>query len=340
MKLTGDGSFSFTADTLGDDIVVKNVNCTWFGGDDDPQDNGQTASGVVTKGHPDLLGCSLPMDGFNHKSTNGSPIPRLPWKTHVEVTNRANGKTITVPLIDLGPSKFAQSKAAIDLSQAAFLALGAKKSQGVFKADYRIIGGAKHVPGAFISSVSLGTSLISEPETINNTFAAFVASLGLRHFSAVELLVNTNKVRNGVSNTAPPRELWQNIVPTIIVLDELRNRLGVPIHTLSTFRAKDYNDQIDGAAKRSQHLDFRAIDFTTPSLDMDDLAAAARKLRGTSFTAPVAALKLVAKLAPLTAAALKINSKGGKTTFEWHGGVAAYNTFVHIDCRGDDADWG
>jgi hypothetical protein len=70
--LRGDGSFKFTADIVGDDIAVSNVVSTWFGGPDDPSDSGRTASGISTRDNPGLLGCALPMDGFNNAATNGS----------------------------------------------------------------------------------------------------------------------------------------------------------------------------------------------------------------------------------------------------------------------------
>lgn len=154
--LQGDGSFKFVAAVEGTDLVVENVVCTFFGGDDDPQDNGETASGVLTKGHPNLLGCSLPMDGFHHPSTNGSPIPKLPWKTPVLVTNLANQKSQSFELIDLGPSKFAASHAALDLTKAAFKALGGSTNKGTIKVNYRIVGGAKFVH--VINNVSLTSS--------------------------------------------------------------------------------------------------------------------------------------------------------------------------------------
>ena len=147
--LRGDGSFSFFAQIDGDDLVVENVKCTHFGGADDPMDDGRTASGLNTKDDPNILGCALPMDKAGTPKTDGSPIPFLKYKeTHVVVKNRANSKTMKVPLIDLGPSKFANSRAAIDLTKAAFTALGAGLSAGVIRVDYRVLGGAKGIPRA------------------------------------------------------------------------------------------------------------------------------------------------------------------------------------------------
>lgn len=146
--LRGDGSFSFTAVVSGNDIVVRDVTSTWFGGTDDPNDNGRTASGLSTRDNPDLIGCALPMDGAGSPRTNGSPIPKLPYlTTMVSVTNKKNNMTLSVKLIDLGPAKPPASHHALDLTKAAFRALGGDPDDGVMRVDYSIIGGARHLPG-------------------------------------------------------------------------------------------------------------------------------------------------------------------------------------------------
>ena len=154
MKITNP-SWSFSVIVLNGDLLVENTTATWFGGDNDPMDNGLTASGVKTKGNPDLLGCSLPMNytgksAATCKAVGGSPIPMLPWGlkpngmpkdggTNVIVTRE--GKSITVPLIDIGPDRWTRD--GIDLTLAAFAALGGHRKQGVIPVSYRIIGGAK-----------------------------------------------------------------------------------------------------------------------------------------------------------------------------------------------------
>lgn len=51
----------FPIEIDGDDVVVRNVTVTCFGGDHDAGDNGETESGILTRGAPDLLGCALPI---------------------------------------------------------------------------------------------------------------------------------------------------------------------------------------------------------------------------------------------------------------------------------------
>ena len=133
---------------------------TWFGGPDDDQDSGETADDQIpTRNHADILGCALPMDGFNHPATDGSPLPRIPWNTFVKVINIKTNKELSVPLIDLGPSLSAPSQAAIDLTEAAFKALGGKPSAGKILVNYVIPGGARFLPGSVLKTVSLARSL-------------------------------------------------------------------------------------------------------------------------------------------------------------------------------------
>lgn len=167
--LRGDGSFPFVARVDGDDIVVENVVCTFFGGTHDPMDNGETASGVSTKPQGSR-GVALPMDKKGFSKTEGSPIPVLPWKTPIEITNLANRKTASAPLLDIGPSKHAASHAAIDLTEAVFVALGGSTHAGRMNVNFRILGGA-----AFVSADALvGSSASSEKDS---GIAGFFAGL-------------------------------------------------------------------------------------------------------------------------------------------------------------------
>ena len=155
--LTGDGSFAFVAYVDGRDIVVENAVCTWFGGTDDPMDNGETASGFSTALNPNFQGCALPMDGHLYPrrfdKCDGSPIPELPWRTVVQVENANDPtKVVQVPLIDIGPSKYARSRAAIDLTNPAFRALGGSERAGRLTVNFRIIDGGKHLQQEVVSA--------------------------------------------------------------------------------------------------------------------------------------------------------------------------------------------
>jgi len=159
--LRGDGTWPWFASIDGNDIVVLDAKTTAFGGSFDKGDDGKTASGCPTIGNPGLLGCGLPMDGYakspiEHAALDGTPIPHMPFGVfagcgdnpagaHVMVTDRATGKRITVPAIDLGPAK--KTGHALDLTVAAarFFKSNATANNFGMKLDYRILNGAKFV---------------------------------------------------------------------------------------------------------------------------------------------------------------------------------------------------
>lgn len=145
--LRGDGSFPWTAEIEGDDIVVRGARATCFGGANDPQDSGDTASGISTKKNPDIKAVSLPMDyrgsnGPTRKALSGSPIPMVPWKTLVRVTR--GEVSADLPVIDLGPAK--RTGNALDLTIAAARLFNPEASATNFemRCEYRILGGAKY----------------------------------------------------------------------------------------------------------------------------------------------------------------------------------------------------
>lgn len=149
--LKGDGTWPFIAEIDGDDIVVRDVKATCFGGDSDPQDNGETASGISTRRNPRLQACALPLSYSRMEALRGSPIPWMPWRTPVDVTH--GDVTITVPLIDLGPGKQATRKGqpahAIDLTVAAarrFMPEASATNFSLHPVTYRIRGGARFAP--------------------------------------------------------------------------------------------------------------------------------------------------------------------------------------------------
>ena len=140
-------------------------------------------------------------------------------------------------------------------------------------------------------------------------FLDFVATLGLRHFIADELLFlgaqNSSGKCQGL-NDYPPETLWSNIAPTVAVLDKLREELGKPIHFLSLYRAPPYNRCIDGSATNSFHMRYQAIDFICDIGRPADWAAKLREYRNRGVFA---------------------------------GGIGVYRTFVHCDTRGVNRDW-
>lgn len=122
-----------------------------------------------------------------------------------------------------------------------------------------------------------------------------------KNFTPREILTLGSN-RTGLNNFPPP-SMWQNIVPTIKVLDKLRKELGEPLKIVSCYRSPLYNQSIGGAPK-SYHVQFRATDVSGP---------APRRI---------------------FAAALALRSAG-----IFKGGLGLYRGFVHIDTRGQNATW-
>lgn len=151
-ELKGDGTWPFKAYIVGFDICLYNVEATCFGGTDDPQDNGETASGASTK-NPITRGVSLPMDARGrqmsarlHKVLDGCPIPWLPWQTQVQIIDLENiGKIQTASLIDVGPGKKRDN--AVDLTVAVAKCFNQRATATNFsrRVNVRILGAARYV---------------------------------------------------------------------------------------------------------------------------------------------------------------------------------------------------
>jgi len=141
-------------------------------------------------------------------------------------------------------------------------------------------------------------------------FRSFVQSLGLRYFSADELLFMGASNASGAScagkNHLPDQAKWQRIGVTARMLDEIRHRLNAKCVVLSAYRSPAYNSCIGGESA-SLHMEFNAIDF--------------RCVNGTA-----AQWHAVAK-------AVRASSP------EYKGGIGKYSSFVHIDTRGTNANW-
>ena len=141
----------------------------------------------------------------------------------------------------------------------------------------------------------------------DDTFTAWFGKQGFRHFGAGEFTSYFAAVRKGVRNSAPPRGLWSNIVPTLRIVDDLRESFGRPCRILSSYRSPDYNRAVGGAAA-SQHMEFRALDISFDGVN---------------------AKRVHDRLAEWR--------KAGRFT----GGLGLYPSsgFVHIDTRSGNATW-
>ena len=344
--------FPFSVEIVGGDLLINDARATWFGGPHDSEDSGATASGLVnTRQHPDFLGCALPMDESHSQATAGSPIPRLRWGTLVEVVCRDTGLQVAVPLIDLGPSR--GTGKALDLTEPAFEALGVPRGRGVTTVDIRVrnLAAALHPQSGFdLGGVSTrkpvdaaGEKILPVPTSSDaNDLGALIDALKLPNFTGREILESITRSRGGVENAFPPASLYANLVPTLCLLQTLRDELGCPLHPTSTYRSAAYNRAVGGAA-RSQHMAFRAIDIQAEGVDPSEVARALRALRGKPIPipGPFDLVRMQAAGVPFDGGALDIqpNPGGASSRFVFHGGIGEYATFVHVDCRGTDDEW-
>ena len=78
--------------------------------------------------------------------------------------------------------------------------------------------------------------------------------VGIKYFTAEEILMGK----------IVPLELLPNIIPTLKVLDYVREYINTSIHINSTYRNPEYNRLVGGKSS-SLHLSFNAIDFTFKS---------------------------------------------------------------------------
>ena len=162
-------------------------------------------------------------------------------------------------------------------------------------------------------------------------FHEFIARLNLRNFTAEEILIGTGREGNRI----PARELWPNIVPTLLVLDEVRDRFMCPVTITSCYRAPEYNRRI-GGKRLSQHQAFRAIDFVVSRTDPSEVQALLRHWRGAHFESPVV---IEHHAVPIGADFIPSIPLQGERGFFFAGGVGCYETFTHLDTRGVNADW-
>jgi uncharacterized protein YcbK (DUF882 family) len=124
-----------------------------------------------------------------------------------------------------------------------------------------------------------------------NKLQKYLEKNGIRYFTAIELVTGENR-----GNTVPEERLWPNILPTLKLLDQIREKHG-RIRINSCYRNEYYNESV-GGSKGSLHKQFKACDIVPIDDTIDNV------------------LDSILKLIPVDS---------------W--GLRRYETFIHIDCR-------
>jgi uncharacterized protein YcbK (DUF882 family) len=129
---------------------------------------------------------------------------------------------------------------------------------------------------------------------------------GARHGFAREIANLANGTRAGIRNSTPPAHLWHRIVPTLRLVESVRERFGGTTIT-SAYRDLAYNTVIRGSIG-SRHMQFDALDFLCATGTPREWADFLRQKR---------------------------------TAGEFRGGIGVYVTsgFCHVDTRGINVDF-
>ena len=144
--------------------------------------------------------------------------------------------------------------------------------------------------------------------SVEEEYEAFLAGLQLRWFSPREVMNYAKSTRNGVPNSLPEDpQLWLNLVPTLWVIDSLRESINLPIRLTSLYRSPEYNKAVGGTSG-SFHMKNAAIDFQVDGMSPQQAFNALNKMRHAG---------------------------------SWQGGLGSYPTFTHCDAglRGRNATW-
>tara|TARA_R110002020_G_scaffold85618_1_gene211185 strand:+ start:1511 stop:1945 length:435 start_codon:yes stop_codon:yes gene_type:complete len=136
-------------------------------------------------------------------------------------------------------------------------------------------------------------------------YEAFLAGLRLRYFTPREITRYAEAARGDVKNGLPAEDLWENIVPTLWTLDQLRHYIKRPIRLTSLYRNEKYN-KVCGGSRNSFHKQNIAIDFQVDGMS------------------PNAAFNQLLRM---------------RKTGCFVGGLGQYPTFTHVDTRGTIATW-
>lgn len=174
----------------------------------------------------------------------------------------------------------------------------------------------------FISSLPVGSAFIQHKDynkkvkgipdewfVLNNDvyrYANYILKLNLKNITPRMVIAPHFKTRGKVRNSIPPKNMWKQIGPTLKVVDQLSDNIGLPIkEILSAYRSPQYNKAVRGN-RGSYHMTNQAVDVVF-NKSAWRVAKAARVIRDKN------------------------------KTFE--GGIGTYRGFVHIDTRGKNADW-
>ncbi len=137
-------------------------------------------------------------------------------------------------------------------------------------------------------------------------YARYIQNLNLRNITPRMVLAPHFKARGHIHNCLPPKSYWENMAPTLKVIDKMVTRIGAPLREItSAYRSPRYNRAVGGKS-RSYHMRNMACDIQLQGISPYHVAYVAKQLRNQGF---------------------------------YKGGIGRYSSFVHVDTRGMNVDW-
>lgn len=172
---------------------------------------------------------------------------------------------------------------------------------------------------------------------MRHDFEAFIHSLELRHFEPWEFLVGMER-----GNYPPPQYLWPNVALTAVLLDNLRHHFRRRTTITSAYRAPAYN-HLEGGVKLSQHQAFSALDFKVRYTPTWEVAKWLRAQRGELVRLPIQARRVqyISPAGPVPFAELETwdRVRGEASLVRAKIAIGVYDTFCHVDTRGENRSW-
>lgn len=93
------------------------------------------------------------------------------------------------------------------------------------------------------------------------------------HFTLAELTASDYAIRNGLDNHPTDPAVLDNLHTLADLLEQVRHRIGRPIHVTSAYRSEKINQAI-GGARSSAHLKGLAADIVVPGISAREVSLA------------------------------------------------------------------
>lgn len=137
-------------------------------------------------------------------------------------------------------------------------------------------------------------------------YTRYLVGLKLQYLTPEQVIMAHAKAHGAIWNTLPPKAWWTRMGYTLRVVDRIAQYLRAPVKEIvSAYRCPAYNAHCPGAKSGSWHQANLAIDVVFP-MAPSTVTSMCRDLRDRGL---------------------------------FKGGVGGYDTFTHVDTRGENINW-